>query len=55
MNDAQKEALQEAIDTIVRDEGYDGAYGWISADMFNNMAARIANLAVEAAAGIVEP
>lgn len=40
-------SLKEKIDTIVRDEAYDGSFGPLSEDVFNNMAARIASLILE--------
>lgn len=41
-----KEKVQDYVDEIVRDEGYDGAYGTMSEQQFNNMAARIAQLVI---------
>lgn len=40
-------SLKEKIDTIVRDEAYDGYNGALSEDQFNSMAARIATLVLE--------
>lgn len=41
-----KGQIQGYVDEIVRDEGYDGAYGTMSEQQFNNMAARIAQLVI---------
>lgn len=45
------DSIKTQIDTIVRDEAYDGAFGPLSEDVFNNMAARIASQVME----IMEP
>jgi len=40
-------SLKDRIDTIVRDEAYDGSFGTMTEGTFNNMAARIADLVME--------
>ncbi|QDH48091.1 hypothetical protein SEA_DEJAVU_84 [Microbacterium Phage DejaVu] len=46
MNEDQLEKLREQVDTIVRDEAYNGDFGPLSEDTFNKMAANIASLVV---------
>ncbi|AWY05906.1 hypothetical protein SEA_PLATTE_82 [Microbacterium phage Platte] len=42
MSDNKRERIQVAVDTIVRDEGYDGFAGALTEKEFNLMAERIA-------------
>lgn len=42
MSESKRERIQVAVDTIVRDEGYDGAFGMLNEEQFNKMAAQIA-------------
>ncbi|QWS69452.1 hypothetical protein SEA_NECROPHOXINUS_90 [Microbacterium phage Necrophoxinus] len=45
MNHAEQ--IQEKVDTIMRDEAYQGDYGPISDTVFNNMCARVATMVVD--------
>lgn len=47
MNGATMEEFRQAVDTIVRDEAYNGDLGPLTEETFNNMAARIAELVIE--------
>ncbi|AXC36192.1 hypothetical protein SEA_LYELL_88 [Microbacterium phage Lyell] len=41
------EQIREKIDTIVRDEAYNGDFGPLNEEAFNKMAARIAELVID--------
>lgn len=42
MNVEQQRKFEIAVDTIVRDEAYDGSFGPLSEEVFDSMAANIA-------------